>query len=887
VPTTWPLAGREEDIASALAVIGGEQAGILLVGAAGVGKSRVAEELADRLAASGHHVARLAGSAATSSLPLAAAAPLLPADVADSGLPALLSFRRALAEAADGRPVVLVVDDVHLLDEASATLVHQVTVSGEASLVATQRSGTVAPDVVERLWWDGLVNRVEIRPLPRTAAEDLAGSIAGRPLDATAAERLWTLTEGNPLFVRELLLAEKDTNGNRSAASADDEVTPGVAPTEPSSSRVADDAVPRLADLVHRRLAGLDADARDLLRAIAFGEPLGAGELDHLAPSSTLVVLERAGLIAADDDERRLVVRVVHPFYGEVLRAETPPDERRAILYRLAEGLQATGARRRGDAVRLATWSVESGLDVDGAVLARAAEVARFSNDYELAERLARVAFDRQRTFAVGQVLADVLYQSGQGPETLALADELDALAATDDERAMAAMVRAISEYWHAGREAPALRALDPVDLLARSEWTDEAVCVRATLLAFAGRPGPARDLAGPLIARPPGRVHIQAALALSQALRTQVQPVAALDVVDTAIDVYAALGEQGLLIGLRELGAARIANLVDAGRFTEAEEFAETLARQAESTGESSRTAHALLSEGWLRLQQGRTAAAVDALVASARSFELMGHWGMQRWARAALALAHAQRGDAAAARAELVSVDAADGHPARVFDSAVHRARAWVAWLDGDQDEAHRLLLVGADTLTATGDANGEVACLHDLVRLGRADDVRDRLVAVLAGGEGELYALLRAHVEAVCDRSADALGAAAEGFAAVGAWLLASEAAHAADEAARADGDPRSAAAWAVKGEQWRARCDEVRSPGLVAASAPVPLTRREREVAQLAAEGLPRKDMAEQLYVGVRTVDSHLVRIYAKLGVRNRAELATALETQLAS
>ncbi|HEV7720795.1 MAG TPA: AAA family ATPase, partial [Iamia sp.] len=329
MPTTWPLAGREEDIASALAVIGGEQAGILLVGAAGVGKSRVAEELADRLAASGHHVARLAGSAATSSLPLAAAAPLLPADVADSGLPALLSFRRVLAEAADGRPVVLVVDDVHLLDEASATLVHQVTVSGEASLVATQRSGTVAPDVVERLWWDGLVNRVEIRPLPRTAAEDLAGSIAGRPLDATAAERLWTLTEGNPLFVRELLLAEKDTRRRPSRASADD-----AGSAEPSSSRVADDAVPRLADLVQRRLTGLDADARDLLRAIAFGEPLGAGELDHLAPSSTLVVLERAGLIAADDDERRLVVRVVHPFSGEVLRAETPPDERRAILYR-------------------------------------------------------------------------------------------------------------------------------------------------------------------------------------------------------------------------------------------------------------------------------------------------------------------------------------------------------------------------------------------------------------------------------------------------------------------------------------------------------------------------------------------------------------------------
>ncbi|HEU5149704.1 MAG TPA: AAA family ATPase [Iamia sp.] len=875
MPTTWPLAGREDEIAGVLAAIDGDGAGMLLVGAAGVGKSRVTDEVAERLTSRGHHVARLAGSAATAALPLAAAAPLLPADLLDSGLPALVSFRQALAEAGGGRPVALVVDDAHLLDEGSATLVYQLVAAGEAKVVATQRSGTVAPDVVERLWWDGLVRRVEIAPLPRAAAEELAGNITGRPLDATAAERLWTLTEGNPLFVRELILAEQSERTGR------------VAPGPPSSSRVADDAVPRLADLVHRRLAGLDAEARDLLRAIAFGEPVGAGELDHLASSSALVALERAGLIAADDDERRLVVRVVHPFYGEVLRAETPPEQRREILYRLAEGLQATGARRRGDVVRLATWSVESGLPVEAAVLARAAAVARFSSDYELAERLAREAFARERSFAIGQVLADVLYQAGDGPETLALADALDELASTDDERATAGMVRAISEYWHHGDEAAALRALDPVDLLPRSEWTDEAVCVRATLLAFAGRPQPARDLAGPLIDRPPGRVHIQAALALSQALRSQVRPVRALDVVDTAIDVYAALGEQGLLIGRRELGAARIANLVDAGRFAEAEAFAETVARQAEATGESSRTAHALLSEGWLRLQQGRTAAAVDALVASSRSFELVGHWGMQRWARAALALAHAQRGDAEAARAELVEVDAAGGHPARVFDSAAHRARGWLAWLDGDPPEAHRLLLAGADALAATGDRNGEVACLHDLVRLGRADDVRDRLVAVLADAEGDLYGLLRAHVEAVWARSSEALGAVAEGFAGIGAWLLASEAAHAADEAARAAGDPRSAAAWALKGEQWRARCDEVRSPGLVAASAPVPLTRREREVAQLAAEGMPRKDMAEQLYVGVRTVDSHLVRIYAKLGVRNRAELAEALQHQLAS
>ncbi len=865
----WPLAGREDDIARALAAIDGEGAGIVLVGAAGVGKSRLAEEIAERLGADGRHVARLAGSAAASSLPFAAAAPLLPSDVADSGLPALLSFRRALAEEADGRRVVLVVDDAHLLDEASATLVYQLAAAGEADVLATQRSETVAPDVVERLWWDGLVRRVEVAPLDRAHAEEMAAAIAGRGLDATTAERVWSLSAGNPLFLRELVLAERDD------ARASGAAPPAERPVAPA------DEVPHLTDLVQRRLDGLTPAARDLLRAVAFGEPVGAGELDHLATSATLVELERAGLVAADDDERRLTVRVVHPFYGEVLRAETPPEQRRQILYQLADGLRATGARRRGDVVRLASWSAESGLEIDPAVLARGAHIARFSGDMELAERLALAAWTRDRSFATGEVLADVLYQSGDGTATLAHCREWRELARSDGERAVVAMLVAVTDYWFAGDAEAADRALDEAEAMEPSEWTEEAVCVRATLRAFSGEPDPAVALARPLLDRPPGRVHIQAALATSQALRSLLQPVAALAIVDSGVEVYAALGEQGLLIGERELGAARIADLVDAGRFAEAETFAEEVARRAEATGEASRTGHTLLSEGWLRLQQGRTSAAVDALTASARSFELLGHWGMRRWAQGALALAHAQRGEAEAARAVLADADTAARHPAKVFDSAVHRARAWLAWLDDDHDGAHRHLREGADALGATGDRSGEVACLHDLARLGRPDEVRDRLAARIDVADGDLYPLLRDHVVALCDRSPDALGAVAERFAGIGAWLLASEAAHAADEAARAAGSARDGAAWALRGEQWRARCDEVRSPGLVAASAPAPLTRREREVAELAADGLPRKELAERLYVGIRTVDSHLVRIYAKLGVRSRGELAVAL------
>ena len=52
----------------------------------------------------------------------------------------------------------------------------------------------------------------------------------------------------------------------------------------------------------------------------------------------------------------------------------------------------------------------------------------------------------------------------------------------------------------------------------------------------------------------------------------------------------------------------------------------------------------------------------------------------------------------------------------------------------------------------------------------------------------------------------------------------------------------------------------------------------LTRREREVATLAARGMSDRDIAATLFISVRTVESHLATCYRKLGVSSRAEAA---------
>jgi predicted ATPase len=203
--------------------------------------------------------------------------------------------------------LVVFVDDAHLLDGGSATLVHQLALTRAATVLVTVRSGEAAPDPVV-LWKDGLAERMELGVLGDAAIEELLVKVLTGPVDAAAVRQLADRRGGNPMVLRELV-----SGALHSGALAADgglwRLRGGLRPTA------------RLVELVELRLGDLSGAERAVLELAAVGAPLGQGELAQLADPAAVEGLERKGLLTSRMDGRRIQVWLAHPVYGDVVRA--------------------------------------------------------------------------------------------------------------------------------------------------------------------------------------------------------------------------------------------------------------------------------------------------------------------------------------------------------------------------------------------------------------------------------------------------------------------------------------------------------------------------------------------------------------------------------------
>jgi AAA ATPase domain len=250
VTAVWRLRGRDTEL-SELGVLLRRRRSALLAGPSGVGKTSLAMAAAAELEPSGSAVVRVVASQPTAGVPLGALAVLLPPTrlPRQGSVTASAQVRAGIVAIAGDGPALLVVDDAQWLDEASAVVVHQLVAQGHVAVLATLRTGVLAPAPVTALWKDGLVERVDVAPLGDAAVREVLETALGGPVETLTASRLWRRCSGNVLYLRELV-GEAERLGllqQRDGVWCIDTLPPGS---------------PRLAELVGARLDALDELSR-------------------------------------------------------------------------------------------------------------------------------------------------------------------------------------------------------------------------------------------------------------------------------------------------------------------------------------------------------------------------------------------------------------------------------------------------------------------------------------------------------------------------------------------------------------------------------------------------------------------------------------------------
>lgn len=707
----WPLVGRSPELELLADVLAaGERFAVVLAGRAGVGKTRLASEWLAVAEARGRATARVKAGQAARRLPFGALAPLLPGATGPSVEPAdmLRRARDDIVALGEGKPLVLLVDDAHLLDDASATLVHQLVSTRSAFVIATVRTEAPAPDPVIALWKDELAERLELEPLGPCSIEALLTSVLGGPVSAATLHRLGERSAGNALYLRELVLA-----GMESGDLGNEDGIWRLSGAPAVSSR--------LIELIEARLGAVMDPERKVLEALAFGERLGVGCLKTLTTAKQLEDLEARGLIVTGYDGRRLEARLGHPLYGEVIRARIPAMRSQAVRQNLAYRVHAAGARRREDALRFATWRLDAGGEMAPDLMVAAAVTARNRWDLELARRLTEAAVRAGAGIEAALLQAEVAVLQGRGQEAEAQLAALLPLATNDAQRARVVAARVEYLVSRQGRTEEAAQIAGEAEaLLTEPGALDLVVAKRAFALQSGGRIREALDVLQPVLARTEGPPLAFAWWVGGACLVRTGQFAEAVAFNEKADELDAdCTGSPPLNPSRRQ--TVRCGALIGAGRLRDAEDLASAAYTVGVAGGSLTVQAVFAMYLARIELVMGKVADARHHALEARNLFREKQWINMSRTTLTQLAMAHALGGSVDQATDTLAELEALGLPEEYMNDIERDRARAWAAAAAGDVAAAGEHLRAAAARARRREDLASESETLHDLARLG----------------------------------------------------------------------------------------------------------------------------------------------------------------------
>lgn len=861
---SWPLIGRSGEIRGIEAAISAPDVpGVVIRGAAGVGKSRIAREALAAAEAAGYETQFVVGTSSARAIPLGAFSAWTPSGVTDA-VQLLRGVIESLSSSSPRAGRVLGIDDAHLLDELSAFVVHQIVQRGAAKVILTAVDGEPIPAAVQELWKAGF-HRLDLRPLSldETAAL-LSASLAG-PVDQVAAQRFWKLTRGNVLYLRNIV---------------EQEVADGRLVQRHGYWRWIGDPIvpPSLVELIEARIGDLPAPVSDVVDSLAVGEPIDLAALRRLVDPDAIEEADARGLITLEHVGAAVQVRVAHPLYGEVRRRRAPPTRLRRLRGLVAAELAASDTCDDiQTVVRRATLGLDSDLAPDVDLLVRAAHGAVWLADLALANRLAQAATRAGAGSEPAFVRAHALSWLGRGEEADAVLMGISADELTDGDRARLAFLRASNMLWAL---ADPSRAKALIDDASRSAPPSARSYIDAFLTVYWF----AMD-------QPKAAVRASEQLELDQlpavvgAEMAWVLAVIAGDAGRTADAV--ALAEVGYTVATRSFDAphmrfniadAHVSALLLAGRVSDALEVAERVRQQAADLPGAAQLLGAAIA-GRAALGAGRlgTASTLLAQAADGLSATHAIGWGYRYQVPRVTALA--MRGATDEAASFLAAHDTLPRN-FRTLDYERSLARAWAVAARGAVSEAIAVLMSAAEKASDNGQFAAEAVLLQTATQFGdRTCATRLRELEGIV--EGPRVGLAARFAAALHDGDAAELISVSEGFEHMGDLIAAVDSAAHAALTFRHHDKRGSALGCSARAEALANQCGAATTPALRAAAERLPLTEREAEIVMMIGQGMSNRAIAERLTVSVRTVESHVYRAMMKTGTTDRDQLAALL------
>ncbi len=786
-----------------------------------------------------------------------------------------------LCRYAEEAPVAVVLDDIQLIDRPSAgalLFAARRLSSDPIAVLVAGRTGE-ADDLLEGL------DRLVVSGLDLGASRTLVDDVATSPVTDDWLSRVHALTGGNPLAMAEL------------AEDPDALVLTGSDLPVPVSSA--------LGVAFTRRLSQLDPAARSVLlvAVICNGDLRLTGLVCvALGLDPALLSAVRAAELA-DVSGGEITFR--HPLFRAAVYGESAADERRRVHAAVARALPEDDVDRRAWHLSEALWSPDAEVaDLLDAAAVRAFDRSAYAVASAASERAARLSPGHAEASVRLLRAAETAWEAGLAPRSLALLDELAPTLLAPEWQTRARHLRAsiavrsgslregcgLLEEAALASEAPDLRtlllaeAVDAAFFLADGAWAGRLADQLVESVAAATSPraravgtltiGMAKVLAGrggvdelraavPLLADDPARPELGrgvfwlmcAPLFIRDAdtgrgLRNRV---------DAARDRAGVGALPGLLFVVARDGATTN------GWARAAADYAEAV-RLARDTGQTTELAISLAGLSWLQARNGQEAECrVHAEEALALGHGRDVHLA-EAWALLSLGELELVRGDAAASLALL-----------RRLETMLAR----LGTVDADISPAPDLVAA--------------------LVRLGRADEAVTVAedFRVVADAKGQPWA--RARAQRGLGLVADDFDAAFREALALHADTLdlfeAARTALAYGERLRRDGRRVEAreqlrhalAVFSELGaEPWADRAAaELDLTGERVPRRPIggvaALTPQELQVALLLADGRTTREAAAALFLSPKTVEYHLRKVYTKLGVRSRAELAEVVST----